>query len=98
MNTTTSRTHHQTACDGVRAVWLPGTPVARETFETPVQRSMDGIVFKGTMNDVATHLHRQDFKAMARKQQLAYAQDSLTSFIATMDGVRIRRTAVSLSA
>lgn len=97
MNTITSRTHHQVACDGIRAVWLPGTPVARESFEAPALRSMDGIVFRGTVSDVAVHLLRQDFKQATRKQQLVHAEESLTALMATMDGIH-RRSAMPVTA
>jgi len=94
MTTTTSRSPHQIACDGIQTVWLPGTPPARETFEAPTLRSMDGIVFRGTVSDVATHLLRRDFKqAAVTKQRPTLAEDSFASLIATMDGIRSRRPA-----
>ena len=97
MNTTTSRTKHQTACDGIRTVWLPSTPVARESFPSPVRRSMDGIIFKGTMSDVATHLHRQDFKQATISAHRLKVEQQLPSLIASIDGIRTRPTVVPVS-
>ena len=92
MNTIASRSPHQIACDGIQTVWLPSTPPARETFEVPALRSMAGIVFRGTVGDVATHLLRRDFKqAAVTKQRPTLAEDSFASLIATMDGIRSRR-------
>jgi len=98
MNTTSSRSKHQVACDGIRTIWLPSTPVARETFELLGPRSMDGIVFKGTMGDIATHLHRQDFKQATLSAHKLKIEQPLPSLIASMDGIRARPLAVSVGA
>lgn len=90
----TTRTHHQIACDGVQTIWLPNTPALRAEVERVVHKSIDGIVLSGTMRDIAMQVHKNDtLRAMGGRQRISRVHDTLTGFMATMDGVRVRRTA-----
>lgn len=89
----TLRTKQQIACDGVQTVWLPGAPTLRVEMEQAVRKSMDGVVVHGTLRDVATYMHRTDLIRAARAPHGASIRvETLKGFIATMDGVRSRRT------
>lgn len=41
---TSSRSHNQVACDGVRTSWQATLPVKQHNVTFSVQRSMDGVV------------------------------------------------------
>jgi hypothetical protein len=92
----THRTQHQIACDGIQTVWLPGTSPVRAEVERTMPKSIDGIVFSGTVRDVAVQMHRTDtLRAFGGAPRTARVQERLTDLIATMDGVRVRRPAVA---
>lgn len=93
MNThTTPRPHHHVACDGVQTVWLPNVPPVRLEVEQAVHKSMDGVIASGTVRDVAMYMHRNDtLRAMSKHHRVTHTHHALTDFIATMDGIRIRR-------
>ena len=89
----TTRTYNQVACDGVQTIWLPSMPPLRAEMERVVHKSIDGIVLTGTMRDIAMQIHRNDtLRAMGGRQRISRVHDTLTGFMATMDGVRVRRT------
>ena len=91
-----TRTRQQVACDGVQTIWLPHTPALRTEVEKTIAKSMDGVVFAGSVRDVAMHMHRNDLlRAAGGKRNITRVQDTITDFIATMDGIRVRRVAVA---
>jgi hypothetical protein len=61
-----------------------------------MHKSIDGIVFSGTIRDVAMQMHRADaVRALGSRTRAAPVQERITDLIATMDGVRVRRSIIA---
>jgi hypothetical protein len=89
MNTTT-RTKTQIACDGVRTVWVAEqqiTPIMGAA--KPGLLSIDGVVIRSTMEDVAAHVHQRDIVRVFERPDFKAEARSIARFIGvSMDGVR----------
>jgi hypothetical protein len=87
---TTSRTKTQIACDGVRTVWVAEQQVAPMLGAVkPGHLSIDGVVVRGTVQDVAAHVHKRDIVRVFERPDLKAEAKSIARFIGvSMDGVR----------
>lgn len=87
---TTIRTKTQTAFDGVRTVWIAEQQAPRVLG--PVKQgllSIDGVVIRGTVEDVAAHTHKRDIVRAFERPDLKAEAKSIARFIGvSMDGVR----------
>ncbi len=88
MNTSRSKT--QIACDGVRTVWI-AEQAARPVpgLVRPEVLSIDGVVVRSTVQDVAAHVHQRDIMRVFERPNFAEEAKSIVRFIGvSMDGIR----------
>ena len=90
LHMTVTRSKQQIAFDGVRATWVKHDPVVPQEVNVGTPLSIDGVVRKNAVADVAMRIHHHDMmRAASRTTSVEKVQETIAVAIKSMDGVRI---------